>query len=123
MDEGDITMVYIWDGKSNEKKVIAKLNEYNSREVIGMTNHILVSYEGKFIREGIGKNGDILANLEGDFIREGNNNTGKVIAIIKGNEIKQADLEGKLLFKIEGLASKIEKAALTIAALILEGQI
>lgn len=116
-------MVYIWNGVSSDKKIIAKVNEYNSREVLGMTNHVLVNYEEKFIKEGLGKNGHILANLEGDFIREGNNNKGKIIAVIKGNEIIEADSENTLLFKIEGFASKIEKAALTVAALVLNGQI
>ncbi|MFL0246591.1 hypothetical protein [Candidatus Clostridium stratigraminis] len=116
-------MVYIWKGVPSDNKAIARLNEYNNKEVIGMTNHVLVNYEGKLIKEGLGKNGYILANLEGDFIKEGNSNSGKIIAVIMGNEIIEADSEHRLLFKIEGIASKIEKAALTVAALILDGQI
>lgn len=123
MDEGDIIMVYIWDGASSDKRAIAMLNEYNPSEVIGMTNHVLVNYEDKLIKEGLGRNGHIVANLQGEFIREGNNNKGKILAVIKGNEIIEADSENILLFKIEGIASKIEKAALTVAALILDGQI
>lgn len=121
MEEGDNTMVFIWDGKSDKKKVIAMINDNNISEVIGMTSHIIVNFEGKFIREGSGKNGNILANLDHDFVREGNSKSGKIIAVIKGNEIKSS--EEQLLFKIEGIASKIEKAALSAAALMLEGQI
>lgn len=116
-------MIYIWEGSSSKKKIVATLNDNNIKEVIGMTFHVLVSFEGKYIREGAGSNGKILANLDSDFIREGNNKSGRIIAVIKGDEIKQEGLDELLLFKIEGFASKIEKAALTVAAFMLKGQI
>lgn len=116
-------MVCIWEESSDQKKIIAVLNDYNLKEIIGMTSHVLVSIEGKYIREGIGNSGNILANLDGNFIREGNSKSGNVIAIIVGDEIKKKDLDKQCLFKIDGLAAPIEKAALTVAALMLKGQI
>lgn len=116
-------MACIKDGSSFKDKELAMLNDYNTSEVIGLTSYVLVSFEGKFIKEGAGNNGNILANLGGDFIREGNNTNGRIMAVIIGDEIRQVGVDGQLLFKIEGIASKTEKAALAVAAFMLKGQI
>jgi hypothetical protein len=116
-------MIYIWERSSSKRNIVATLNDNNLGEIIGMIGHVLVSFEGKLIREGTGNNGEVLANLDGNLIREGDNNNGRIIAIINGDEIKQIDLEKQCLYKIEGFASTIEKAALTVAAFMLKGQI
>lgn len=116
-------MIYIWEGSLSKSKIVATLNDNNIKEVIGMSSHVLVSFEGKYIREGSGNNGEILANLDGNYIREGSNNSGRIIALIKGDEIKLSGLEEQYIFKVEGFASTIEKAALTVAAFMLKGQI
>jgi hypothetical protein len=123
MYEGDTTMAYIWNGDSDKGEAIAMISDFNKNEVICLTSYVLVSFQEKLIKEGSGSNGTTLANLEGDFIREGNNSNGRILAVIKGDEIKQVDLEDKVLFKIEGIASKTEEAALAVAALMLEGQL
>jgi hypothetical protein len=116
-------MACIKDGSSLKDKELAMLNDYNTSEVIGLTSYILARFEGKLIKEGSGNNGNILANLEGDLIREGHSTNGRIMAVIIGDEIREVGIEGQLLFKIEGIASKIEKAALAVAAFMLKGQI
>ena len=73
-----------------------------------------------YIREGEHSWGDIIANRDDDYIRVGEHSWGDILMNIDDDYIRKGEHSwGDILFNIDGTASRTEKAALAMAALLL----